>query len=209
MKRPLVEDKGMQDTHALHSTSTTSEQAETVRTKTQKEKEVNILVIAVCLLVGNGLYQYKATETCPYDGLYECLDKFLLPNLAQGLIVTALSALIFTYLLWTNISSRHKQKTVILMVVISNIALMSATNTTIQKNKFGALYCVAFILFMTLMLLVLMLRSLYIKFVRPHMNTGRAIILWIIILLYCGYVYKFKVMTSCSNWIYGLSGEMS
>ena len=133
----------------------------------------------------------------------------MLPNLVEGFIVTAASALIFTYLLWTNISSRHKKKTVILMVVISNIALMSATNTTIQKNKFGALYCVAFILFMTVMLLILMLRSAYKKFVKPYMNRGRAIILTLVIVLYCGYVYKFKIMTSCSNWIYGLSGEMS
>lgn len=65
-------------------------------------------MIIISLITANGLYQYIALQTCEYDGLYECIDKFLLPNLAESLIIVGISALIFTIVIWINLSCKNK-----------------------------------------------------------------------------------------------------
>eukprot|EP00347_Sterkiella_histriomuscorum_P004377 403360691 len=168
---------------------------------------LNFLRLGFCFVVGNILYQYIAQQKCEYDGLYECIDKFLLPGLAEGLVIIGISALFFTFIIWKNFSCKNKQKATVLLVVFINIILMSVTNTTISKQRFGGMYGVAFLLYVILFIILLLLKQSVLK-IKPYMNLRRTLILSFIFLLFLRYVFEFKVMTSCQNWAKGLHSEM-
>ncbi|CDW73399.1 duf229 domain containing protein [Stylonychia lemnae] len=175
--------------------------------KFYQRPEFNLVMLIVSLITANALYQYVALQTCEYDGLYECIDKFLLPNLAECLILTGISALIFTAVLYVNLSCKNKTKLTILVLVLVNIFLMSITNTTIAKNKFGGMYGVAFILYVIIFTIILSIRRCILS-IKPYMNLRRLLVLSFIVLLYFRFSFSTKVMRSCDNWEKGLFGEM-
>lgn len=65
---------------------------------------------------------------------------------------------------------------------------MSATNTTISKSKFGGMYGVAFILYVIIFFLILLMKEAVLK-IKPYMNLRRTLILSFILLIYFRYVY--------------------
>ena len=54
----------------------------------------------ISVILANVLYEYVANQKCEYESLYECIDNFLMPNLAFDLISMAICALVFTVVLW-------------------------------------------------------------------------------------------------------------
>jgi hypothetical protein len=83
--------------------------------------------MGLSVLLANGLYEYVANQKCTYESLYDCIDYFLFPNLVFDLIAMFICAVIFTTVVWKNLSCKCKESKLrcpILILALVNIAIL-------------------------------------------------------------------------------------
>ena len=165
----------------------------------------------VSVILANVLYEYVANQKCEYESLYECIDNFLMPNLAFDLISMAICALVFTVVIWQNLAwfcnRRFRCQFLVVLLLFLNISILVATNTTITKQEFGGMYGVAFVLMLLLFSLILCCRTGF-KRVYPHLSKRSALFAALLFFIFSKYLYQEKIVKSCRNWERGLHGSL-